>query len=237
MIGWKRASLAALALTVGLLIARTSVACPFCTATSLTFCEEIRASDVSIIARLVQRPAPQEALSADATEEIVKAKFEVVEVLWGEKHLGKRKQIETTYFGRAKVGTKFLLMGIDPPTIFWSTPIAMTDRAVGYLRSAIEQPKEGPQRLTFFLNYLEDKDEMLARDAYDEFAKAPYDMVKKIKSKMKSIASWLLSVSRTRYLMIITLNTPVKTRLLQDFSLFHGLNVIYSLESSKSSLR
>ncbi|CAD5359105.1 conserved protein of unknown function [Enterobacter cancerogenus] len=37
--------------------------------------------------------------------------------------------------------------------------------------------------------------------------------------------------------MIITLNTPVKTRLLQEFSLFHGLNVIYSLESSKSSLR
>ncbi|HAJ6530677.1 TPA: hypothetical protein HNC63_13195 [Escherichia fergusonii] len=46
-----------------------------------------------------------------------------------------------------------------------------------------------------------------------------------------------MSVSRTRYLMIITFNTPVKTRLLYEFSLFHGLNVIYSLESSKSSLR
>ncbi|THE40800.1 hypothetical protein DJ535_07440 [Citrobacter murliniae] len=46
-----------------------------------------------------------------------------------------------------------------------------------------------------------------------------------------------MSVSRTRYLMIITLNTPVKTRLLPEFSLFHGLYVIYSLESSKSSLR
>ncbi|APX82815.1 hypothetical protein E1B42_13085 [Salmonella enterica subsp. enterica serovar Agona] len=46
-----------------------------------------------------------------------------------------------------------------------------------------------------------------------------------------------MSVSRTRYLMIITLNTPVKTHFLLEFSLFHGLNVIYSLESSKSSLR
>ncbi|EAN0851994.1 hypothetical protein EJ678_11700 [Salmonella enterica] len=46
-----------------------------------------------------------------------------------------------------------------------------------------------------------------------------------------------MSVSRTRYLMIITLNTPVKTRFLPEFSLFHGLNVIYSFESSKSSLR
>ncbi|ECI2241077.1 hypothetical protein AH051_11630 [Salmonella enterica subsp. enterica] len=46
-----------------------------------------------------------------------------------------------------------------------------------------------------------------------------------------------MSVSRTRYLMIITLNTPVKPIFLLEFSLFHGLNVIYSLESSKSSLR
>ena len=31
---------------------------------------------------------------------------------------------------------------------------------------------------------LEDGDELLARDAYDEFAKAPYDVVKALKPKM-----------------------------------------------------
>ena len=36
--------------------------------------------------------------------------------------------------------------------------------------------------LVFFLDYLEDQDEMLARDAYDEFAKSPYDDVKALKS-------------------------------------------------------
>ncbi|MCH8042144.1 MAG: hypothetical protein IID44_00365, partial [Planctomycetes bacterium] len=196
MIGWKRASLAASIVAVALLSARTSVACPFCSATSLTFCEEIRASDLSVIARLVERPAPQAALSADVDVEIVKAEFEVIEVLSGAKHLGKRKTIETTYFGRAKVGTKFLLMGIDPPTTFWSTPIAVTDRAVGYLRSAIKLPKEGSERLAFFLNHLEDKDEMLARDAYDEFAKAPYDVVQKLKSKMDhdKLLGWIKDV-------------------------------------------
>jgi hypothetical protein len=196
MIGWKKASLAALALTVGLLSPQASVACPFCTATSLTFCEEIRASDVSIIARLIERPASKPALTADEPDEIVKAKFEVIEVLTGGKHLGKRKQIETTYFGRAKVGTKFLLMGIDPPTIFWSTPIAVTDHAVGYLRSAIKLPKDGPERLAFFLGHLEDQDEMLARDSYDEFAQAPYDVVKKIEGKMDhgKLIKWIKDV-------------------------------------------
>ncbi|MCH8924239.1 MAG: hypothetical protein IIA67_13955, partial [Planctomycetes bacterium] len=194
MIGWKKASVAAVALAVGLLSARTTVACPFCTSSSLTFCEEIRASDVSIIARLVERPAP--APAADAPDEIVKAKFKVVEVLSGGKHLGKRRQIEVIFYGRAKVGTKFLLMGIDPPTIFWSTPIAVTDRAVGYLRSAIKLPKEGSERLVFFLQHLEDKDEMLARDAYDEFAKAPYDVVKSIKGKMDhdKLIGWVKDV-------------------------------------------
>lgn len=40
------------------------------------------------------------------------------------------------------------------------------------------------KRLAFFQDYLEDEDEMLARDAYDEFAKAPYADVIALKSKM-----------------------------------------------------
>ena len=37
--------------------------------------------------------------------------------------------------------------------------------------------------LKFFQGFLEDDDEMLARDAYDEFAKAPYEAVKQLKPK------------------------------------------------------
>lgn len=42
----------------------------------------------------------------------------------------------------------------------------------------------GVLRLDFFQDYLEDEDEMLARDAYDEFAKAPYAVVQALKPKM-----------------------------------------------------
>ena len=65
-------------------------------------------------------------------------------------------------------------MGIDPPTINWGTPIAISERGQAYVTKAMELPKDGADRLAFFQDYLEDSDEMLARDAYDEFAKTPY---------------------------------------------------------------
>ncbi len=52
---------------------------------------------------------------------------------------------------------------------------------------------------------------------------------KKINNRINRIASWLLSVSRTRYLIMITLNTPVKT------CLFAGKSLISTLISHFSS--
>ena len=43
--------------------------------------------------------------------------------------------------------------------------------------------RKGWSGTTFFQNYLEDDDEMLARDAYDEFAKASYDTVGRSRSR------------------------------------------------------
>ena len=71
----------------------------------------------------------------------------------------------------------------------------------------MDLPKEGPDRLAFFQDYLEDKDEMLARDAYDEFAKAPYSGRVGLKDRMKhdKLVEWCKStqipVSRRRLYM------------------------------------
>jgi hypothetical protein len=66
----------------------------------------------------------------------------------------------------------------------WSTPLQLTDRARQYIPELLALPKEGVPRLEFFQQHLEDDDEMLARDAYDEFAKAPYATVIALKAKM-----------------------------------------------------
>ncbi len=203
--GLSRALAGLIALASLAVLAPSALACPFCSAVSLTFSEEINNSAVAVIAKLVQ--APPKADDQNSSLEAAKAKFEIIRVLKGEEALGKGRAIETVYFGDSPVGATFLIMGIDPPTINWGTPIAISERGMEYVAKAMELPKEGPDRLDFFQNYLEDSDEMLARDAYDEFAKAPYSVVLGLKDRMhhNKIIEWVRStqipVSRRRLYM------------------------------------
>lgn len=196
------ASMLALVAAVGsLTVTYRALACPFCSTVSLTFSEEISNAQVAVIAKLAQAPPPP----SDANSlDVAKAKFEIIKVLKGEEALGKEKGLEAVYFGDSPVGTTFLIMGIDPPNINWSTPIAISERGIDYVVRTMELPKEGADRLFFFQDFLEDKDETLARDAYDEFAKAPYSDVLGLAPRMHhdQIVGWVQSteipVSRRR---------------------------------------
>jgi hypothetical protein len=151
-----------------------AAACPLCPAVSQTFSEEINASAVAVVARLVKLPPPPPAGGAlDPTLPPAKAQFELVSVLKGQDVAGSLQKFEAVYFGEGPVGGRFLLMGIDPPQISWSAPVAINERIEDYLTKALALPKEGPERMRFFLDFFEDRDEMLARDVYDEFARAP----------------------------------------------------------------
>lgn len=185
--------------------ARSLWGCPFCAATSQTFSEELATMDVAVIAKLVKLPP----VSDKVGEELQKATFEVVEVIKGEAHLKPRQKIETLYFGDGTLGRSFLVMGISPPDVMWSTPLPLTDRAVAYLKEVVRLPKDNTQRLVFFQKYLEDEDEMLARDAYDEFARAPYAEVKAIKQHIDHdrIVGWIknpdIPASRRRLYLVM----------------------------------
>lgn len=177
-----------LVLAGGLAVA---AACPFCSATALTFTEEMTSMDVVVIGRLVEAAPPASAGAAGA--ELPKARFEVVRILKGEGLVKPKQSIETLYFGDGTKGKAFLIMGIDPPKVMWSTPLPLSDRAQDYLAEIVKLPKEGVKRYVFFQNHLEDEDEMLARDAYDEFAKASYDAVKSLKEHMNhdQLVTWI----------------------------------------------
>ncbi|HEY1785347.1 MAG TPA: hypothetical protein VGG30_07340, partial [Pirellulales bacterium] len=163
--------LAAILVGLALLSSSRANACPFCAAVSLTFTEEISGADVAVIAKLV---APAPPVSAGNPADVGKARFEVVERLKGDKSLAVGKKFEAIYFGDSPAGSLMLITGVDPANINWSTPIAITPKARQYLSKALKLPKEGVDRLAFFQDYLEDDDELLARDSYDEFAKTLY---------------------------------------------------------------
>jgi hypothetical protein len=153
--------------------------------------------DAVAIVRLIAPPAAIE--TANPNDAVSKAKFEVLEPLKGAPLAPAKSKLEALYYGSAEVGRQFLIMGViegkddAKSQVVWSTPIGITPRAREYLTKLQKLPKSGTERLEYFQTYLEDKEEILARDAFDEFAKAPYDMVKSLKPKMNhdQLIKWI----------------------------------------------
>lgn len=158
-------------------------ACPFCSAVSQTFSEEIATMDVVAIAELQEAGEISKLSTSDPQAEVPKSTFVITDVIKGDQFIEQADTFQTIYFGEAKKNRSFLAMATDAPNLMWSTPLILTERAREYLGKLGTLP-EGHERLAFFQDYLEDEDEMLARDAYDEFAKAPYADVISLKPKM-----------------------------------------------------
>jgi hypothetical protein len=181
----------------------TAEACPFCRPVSRTLSEEMDAMDAVVIGRLT-KPLT----AADKGKDPTPVTFEIAEIIKGKSFLGKTKTVETVYGTGAKRGDRFLVLGVDPPSIAWSTPLKLSDRAVDYVRRIRALP-QSPERLAFFQDFLEDQEGVLARDAYDEFAKAPYKDVKAVKDRMNhdQIVAWIktpgIPASRRRLYLVM----------------------------------
>ena len=155
--------------------------CPFCSAVALTFTEQINEQQVAVVAKLVKKPEPPTADSFDFPD----GKFEIVGVLKGKEIVDTGMTFKTQLVGVYPVGQKFLVMGQGAPDISWTTPIKATERVFNYLNQIRDLPESGPERLVFFQQYFEDKEKILAFDAYDEFAAAPYDDLVAMKDQMQ----------------------------------------------------
>ncbi len=189
-------------------------ACPFCSIVSQTLSEEIAAADVVVLARLVKVPPEADLESGDPAGFDVDnpdsgtADFEVLETIHGES-VPTGSMIKVVYFGSKDLGKRFMITGIVGKKIDWTTPLLLTDRGIAYLKDLRTLPEKGPERLTFFLGHLENDDPLLAQDAYDEFARAPYDLVIAIRDKMdrKQLFTWITDsdVGPTRRRLYLTM--------------------------------
>lgn len=170
----------------------TAVACPFCGKPAPTLTEDIENSDAAIIARLIEQPDEVDPLKEGA--EILPSKFRIEKVLRGE-GLQKSEVISAYYYGVGEPGQVYMLLGVNSPHVVWGTPQKLTKTGQTYLPELLDLPVEGPKRLAHFLQYLENPDEMIANDAFDEFAKAPYDDVIKLGPEMdrEQLLRWIKS--------------------------------------------
>lgn len=158
--------------------------CPFCSAASQTLRQESQSMDAVAIA----------SLQTDGRADIDgNATFVVERVLRGESLLEKGQKVEASYFGPGKSNKKFLLLGVDPKNLVWSSPLPLSEDAEKYIDAIQKLPEDPIARLEFYQKHFEHPDSLLARDSYDEFALAPYEDVKKLKDKMnrEQLMEWI----------------------------------------------
>ncbi len=194
-VGYKSLLILAICLGQIVFVARSvsaSEACPFCSAVNQTLAEEIVTNDAVVIAKMLPFDESKRA-KLDGNDDVTQGEFEIVTVLKGNDHHAVGTKIKSVVFGQAAEDDLFLLLGVDPPLTMWATPIALSDREVDYVKTLPSLPETGPKRMEFFVKHLEDPSSLLAADAYDEFARAPYSDVVAIKESMDhgKLVKWI----------------------------------------------
>lgn len=164
---------------------RRVLACPFCNAVSQTLRQEMAAMDAVVIATATQSDLTR-------NKETGEVLMKVEKVLKGSDLIAVGQEVRAIYYGEVSVGRRFMLSGVDPPDLQWSC-LPVSERAEAYIGKVTEIPDDSLERLRFYHNYLQDEESMLARDAYDEFAVAPYDAVKKLAPEMDhdQLVEWI----------------------------------------------
>ena len=83
------------------------------------------------------------------------------------------------------VGCVYGIPGAQGNELLWAPPYALTPRSSRYVSEIVKLPASGPKRLEYFQNYLEDPEELLGKDAFDEFALAPYSVLLEMKGSLQ----------------------------------------------------
>lgn len=171
-----------------LIMALPANSCPFCSAVARTFTEQIDSSDLVVIACLESEPEGK-----DQTK-LPRAMFRITNILKGEDIMSVGQEFKAVVVSRRiRIGDKFLVMGNGTDSINWTTPQLVSDTVIEYLKQLDGLPEKGADRLAFFVGYFEHQESMLAYDAYDEFARAPYADVKGLKDRIEpdQLLGWL----------------------------------------------
>ena len=181
-------------LAVAVLAATATIsvlACPFCAGPQLTLAEQVQEADAVVLVKWTGG-VPAKDQDPGATS------YEVIEALRKdqEQKFPPGEAISLVRYRAAKAGDLFLLLGTKMgASLDWGSPLEITKEGFHYLKGVPSPKLSAPERLTYFLGYLEHSDGMISTDAYGEFAKANYEDIVQLTEKMprKQLRGWLES--------------------------------------------
>lgn len=182
---------AALFLTccLGVLVSVSAVACPFCSAPSLTLCEQLNMSDAAVLVEWTDgKPADRDKGFAGTTDYSI---LKVVHDSSGDLKVSGKINLER--YRAAKKGDMFLLLGTKTTELEWGSPLEVTETSFNYITQAPSKEAPAKERLIYFLKFLEFSDTIVADDAYGEFANAQYKDIVSIKDQFPrdKVRKWL----------------------------------------------
>jgi hypothetical protein len=177
--------------------AASALACPFCSVESRTLTEEIDGATAAVLAKLVADAPPISTDPDNDDPDSGKATFQIVEVLRGDDRVNVGDEIKVVYFGEGERDKTFFVsgVGVENDALEWLTPLPLSETAIDYIKQLPTLPASGGERLRFFQESLEHADPLLAQDAYDEFARAPYADLKELEGHMHhdKLVEWIQS--------------------------------------------
>lgn len=182
-------SLIAFAVWVG---AQLAEACPFCAAPSLTMAEQVAQSDATVLVIWSSGIKGTDDSAGSTT-------FEVKQVVRNFKDSVKvGEKITLPRYRAAKAGDLFMLMGTQTEkgkSIEWGSPLEVTETSFNYIAQAPSPELPVAKRLEYYVKFLENPQDLIANDAYGEFANAPYEDITKLGDKLPrdKIRMWVTS--------------------------------------------
>ncbi|QDT88686.1 hypothetical protein [Gimesia algae] len=163
-------------------------ACPFCPGPSTTLSEQLAQADVALLGQWSNS-------AAGTFQKTGRTSFVITEVLQQplKSNLKAGNLITLSRHYAGKPGELFLLTGTRGISLHWNEPIAVTSASIHYLKQAPAQKAETTARLRYFLKYLEHPDQIIANDAFAEFANAPFETVTPLAEELprEKLRSWL----------------------------------------------
>ena len=150
-------------------------ACPFCTALPNTVSDDLQEATTAVVAK-----CESVSLAADG---IVRCKLRITEVIKGDPLL-KDSMVEASANHKLPVGAPVWLVSFEEQSSSWAPPVNISSASVSYLKGLRTISENGPERLRFFLPFLQNTDEFVAADAYNEFAEATLEDIEGLKDQL-----------------------------------------------------
>ncbi|MEM9367163.1 MAG: hypothetical protein AAGD07_14315 [Planctomycetota bacterium] len=161
-------------------------ACPFCSALAPTISDDLESASASVLTTC-------ESVREDKDGFYV-YQMRVAQVIKGRPELGK-SVIEVVSIEQLPSSELFWHIGYGEDSIEWVVPKPMSLEATAYLHGLLGLPDPGPERLGYFLRYLRHADDVVATDAYNEFADATLEEVAALSDQLDR--AWVIRQLRS----------------------------------------